>query len=172
MALHLLLIDDVEDLGRSGDVVRVKNGFARNYLLPQQLAVVADPNALKMQERLKDERSKKAIQDKADAEAVAKSFEGVTITTIVKVDQEGHMYGSVAVVDIIKLLEDEAKIHVEKRMVQLKHPIKEIGVHTIHLKLNEGVPASFTLKVMAEGATEATENTASSDSIFSSELMK
>ncbi len=160
MALHLLLIDDVEDLGRSGDVVRVKNGFARNYLLPQQLAVVADPNALKMQERLKDERSKKAIQDKADAEAVAKSFEGVTITTIVKVDQEGHMYGSVAVVDIIKLLEDEAKIHVEKRMVQLKHPIKEIGVHTIHLKLNEGVPASFTLKVMAEGATEATENTA------------
>lgn len=160
MALHLLLIDDVEDLGRCGDVVRVKNGYARNYLLPQQYAVIADQNALKMQERLKEERAKKAVKDKADAEALAKSFEGVTVTTVVKVDQEGHMYGSVAVIDILKLLEEQAKIHVEKRMVQLKHPIKEVGSHTIHLKLNEGVTASFTLQVMAEGATQATENTA------------
>lgn len=163
MALHLLLIEDVEDLGRSGDVVKVKNGYARNYLLPQQCGVIADKNALKMQERLKEERTKKAASDKQEAEALAKNFENLTISTTVKVDQEGHMYGSVAIVDIVKLLQDEAKIHVEKRMVQLKHPIKKLGVHTIELKLNEGVPASFTLTIIAEGATEKTEETPAPD---------
>jgi large subunit ribosomal protein L9 len=64
------------------------------------------------------------------------------------------MYGSVAAVDIVKLVQDEAKLHIEKRMVQLKHHIKEVGVHTINLKLNEGVLASFTLKVVAEGVVE------------------
>jgi large subunit ribosomal protein L9 len=160
MAQHLLLIDDVEDLGRSGDVVKVKDGYARNYLLPQQKGVIADKNALKMQERLKEERAKKAIKDKTEAESLAKNFEGLTLSTVVKVDHEGHMYGSVAAADVVKLLGDEAKLHIEKRMVLLKHPIKQVGVHTIELKLNEGVPASFTLKVIAEGAENAEEQAA------------
>lgn len=160
MAQHLLLIEDVEDLGRSGEVVKVKDGYARNYLLPHQFAVLADKNALKMQERLKDERAKKAVQDKADSEELSKKFEGLTISTLVKVDHEGHMYGSVTAADIVKLLQDESKLHIEKKMVQLKHPIKEVGVHTIELKLNEGVPATFTLKVIAEGVVNAEESQA------------
>jgi large subunit ribosomal protein L9 len=163
MALHLLLVKDVADLGRSGDIVKVKNGYARNYLLPQECGVIADKNALKMQERLKQERLKMAEKDKSEAEALAKNFENLTITTVVKVDQEGHMYGSVATADIIKLLQDEAKLHVEKRMIQLKHPVKTVGEHTIQLKLNEGVPATFILKVVAEGAKEKTEEVKASN---------
>ena len=156
MAQHLLLTSDVEDLGRAGDIVKVRDGYARNFLIPKY-AVRADKNALRMQERLKEERAKKAVQDKAESDELAKKFEDVIVTTTVKVDHEGHMYGSVAATDLVKLLDEQVKLHVEKRMIQLKHPIKELGSHVIHLKLNEGVPAQFTLQVNAEGAIEGTQ---------------
>lgn len=150
MATKLLLIEDVEDLGRSGDIVNVKPGFARNYLLPNGVAVIADRNALRRQARLQEERMKKAAADKKEAEKQAEAIVNVTIETTVKVDHEGHMYGSVSAADIAHLLQEQASIGVEKRAIQLKHPIKEVGVHTIHLKLKEGVASSFTLKIIPE----------------------
>ena len=150
MATQLLLIEDVEDLGRSGDVVKVKPGFARNYLLPKGLGVIADKNALRIQARLQEERLKKAAEDRAEAEELAKVIEGATLTAIVKVDAEGHMYGSVSLLDVIHLMEEQKKVVLEKKNVQLKHPIKTTGVHQIPLKLKEGVEASFTLKVISE----------------------
>ena len=155
MATQLLLIEDVEDLGRSGDVVKVKPGFARNFLLPRGLGVIADKNALRMQARLQEERQKKAAEDRADAEALAQVIEGATLTALVKVDAEGHMYGSVSINDIIHLMEEEKKVVIEKKNVLLKHPIKVTGVHQIPLKLKEGVEASFTLKVISEDGEQA-----------------
>jgi large subunit ribosomal protein L9 len=155
MATKLLLIEDVEDLGRSGDVVSVRPGYARNFLLPRGVAVPANTQALKMQARLQDERLKQAAEDKKEAEQHAVAITGVTVTTIVKVDQEGHMYGSVSSADIVDLLQQQASIGVDKRSVQLKHPIKELGVHTIELKLKEGVLSSFTLKILSEEAAAA-----------------
>lgn len=152
MASKLLLIEDVEALGRSGDIVNVKPGYARNFLLPQGFAVIADKSALRRQARLQEERRKKAIVDKQESEKIAGSLEGVTLTTIVKVDHEGHMYGSVSAHDIADLLREQANIEVEKRAVALKHPIKETGVHTITIKLKEGVTCAITLKVVPEEA--------------------
>ncbi|CDR33847.1 50S ribosomal protein L9 [Criblamydia sequanensis] len=159
MATKLLLIEDVEDLGRSGDIVSVKEGYARNFLLPRGVAVMADKNAIRRQAALKEARLLKAIEDKKEAEVLAKRFDGLNITAIVKVDPEGHMYGSVTAAEIVKLIEDEHKIALEKRYVQLKHPIKELGVHRIDLKLKEGVPATITLKIAPENfeETEAVE---------------
>lgn len=150
MAAKLLLIEDVDDLGRSGDIVSVRPGFARNFLLPNKLALVADKSALRMQARLQEERRKKAIQDKAEADKTAEEMTGKTLTTIVKVDHEGHMYGSVSSGDIVHLMKEQEGIELEKRTIQLKHAIKETGVHTIQLKLKEGVTSSFTLKIVPE----------------------
>jgi large subunit ribosomal protein L9 len=150
MATKLLLIEDVEDLGRSGDIVSVRPGFARNFLLPNKFALVADRSALRMQARLQEERGKKAIQDKVEADKMASEVEGKTLTTIVKVDHDGHMYGSVSTTDIVHLMQEQAGIAIEKREIQLKHAIKEIGVHTITLKLKEGVNSSFILKIVPE----------------------
>jgi len=161
MATKLLLIEDVEDLGRSGDVVSVKPGYARNFLLPRGHAVVADKNALRLQVRLQEERKKKAIEDKKDAEKMAESLESFTLTTIVKVDHEGHMYGSVSSHDIIDLLKDQANLILEKRAIALKHPIKETGVHEVAVKLKEGVTSKVILKVLPEGAELSTETEAS-----------
>lgn len=157
MANKLLLIKDVEDLGRSGEVVNVRPGFARNYLLPRGLAVMATPGALRMQKRLKEEREKQAIVDRQESEKMASLIEGATLSTIVKVDQEGHMYGSVTAQDVVELLLAHANVSLEKRAVGLKHPIKETGVHKLSVKLKEGITASLTLKVMSEEERIAAE---------------
>lgn len=150
MATKLLLLEDVDALGRSGEIVNVKPGYARNYLLPQGIAIIADKKALRQQERLKEERQKRAIADKKEADDIATRLEGVALIKVVKVDQEGHMYGSVTAQDIVHLLQEQHQVEIEKKNIQLKHPIKTTGVHPIPLKLKEGVASSITLKVMSE----------------------
>ena len=150
MAIKLLLVEDVEDLGRSGDLVSVKEGYSRNFLLPRGLAVIADKNAVRRQAALQESRKMKAIEDRKDAEIIAKKLEPITIHFIEKVDPEGHMYGSVSAHDICNQLEAEHNIEIEKRYVQLKHPIKELGIHKVELKLKESVPGIITLKISAE----------------------
>jgi large subunit ribosomal protein L9 len=150
MQNQLLLIEDVEDLGRSGDIVTVKPGYSRNFLLPQKKAVVADKFTLRMQAKLKDERAKRAAVDREEAESQAKKIEGMALSIEVKVDPDGHMYGSVGALDIVHLFEKEG-IQIEKRNVVLAQPLKTLGVHPIQLKLKEGVPAKITLHVVSEG---------------------
>lgn len=149
MQYQLLLVEDVDDLGRSGELVKVKPGFARNFLLPRKKAVIADKNTLRMQSRLQEERAKRAEVDKREAEALAQRINGMPLTIIVKIDPDGHMYGSVAAVDIVRLFENEG-ITLDKRNVILAQPIKELGVFPINLRLKEGVPTSFTLTVQSE----------------------
>lgn len=150
MATKLLLIEDIEALGRSGDIVSVKPGYARNFLLPQGFAITADKRALAQQERLKEERRKKAIVDKSESDEIAQSLEGLVLTTVVKVDHDGHMYGSVSAHDIVNLLQEQHNLTLDKKNIQLKHAIKATGVHDVPVKLKEGVSASFHLKVMSE----------------------
>lgn len=146
----LLLIHDVEDLGRSGDIVSVKPGYARNYLFPQELAIIATPNALKMQAKLKKEREEKAIQDKKEAEAVASQMTDMSVTTTVKVDHDGHMYGSVSAADIVDLIQAQHGITLEKKNIQMKHAFKEVGDHEVAIKLKEGVTSKVMVKIVAE----------------------
>jgi large subunit ribosomal protein L9 len=150
MATQLLLLEDIDTLGRKGDIVNVKPGYARNFLLPQGLAVIANKQALRLQENLKEQRRQQALADKKESEEIASRVEGLSLTKVVKVDQEGHMYGSVSAADIADLLKQESQVEIEKRMVQLKHPVKTTGVHPIFIKLKEGVTATFNLKVMSE----------------------
>lgn len=149
MANQLLLVEDVDDLGRSGDVVKVKPGYARNFLLPRKKAVIAGKHTLRMQAKLKEERAKLAEVDKKEAEVLSRQIEPMALSITVKVDPEGHMYGSVSATDIVGLFEKEG-IRLEKRNVVLPHPIKELGVHKVNLKLKEGVPATFTLNVESD----------------------
>lgn len=149
MGNQLLLLEDVDDLGRSGDVVSVRPGYARNFLLPQKKAVVVDQRTLRMQARLKEEREKRAEEDRKEAEIASKKIQGRVLTVEVKVDQEGHMYGSVSAIDIVRLWEKEG-VQLEKKFVQLAHPLKTLGTFEIALKLKEGVPASFTLQIVSD----------------------
>jgi large subunit ribosomal protein L9 len=159
MRNQLLLLEDVEDLGRSGDVVSVKPGYSRNFLLPKKKAVIAGKFTLRMQTKLKEERAKRAEVDRKDAEELAHKIEGMVLSIEVKVDPDGHMYGSVSVLDIVHLFANEG-IVIERRNVLLPHPIKTLGIHPIHLKLKEGIPAHMTLKVHSGADVVKEENKA------------
>lgn len=150
MATEVLLIEDVYNLGRSGDIVKVKPGYARNYLLPQKLAQVADKAAVRRQKELQEAREKRAEEDRKEALILSEKLSPLTLETIVKVDHEGHMYGSVSSQDIVDLLASAHNISLDKHFVALKQPIKTIGVHRVEFKLKEGVGAALTLKVVAE----------------------
>jgi large subunit ribosomal protein L9 len=157
MATKLLLIEDVEDLGRSGDIVSVKPGYARNKLIPSKSAVHADKRALRMQARLQETRLMKAAADKSDSDLLAQRIQDQTVTTTVKVDHDGHMYGSVTAIDVLELVKEQLSITLEKRWIQLPHAIKKTGQTEINLKLPEGVTAKFNLKILSEGAAEEEE---------------
>lgn len=150
--IKVLLLKDVEKLGRGGDVVTVQPGYARNFLLPKGVAILADKNALRLQEKLQEERRKQAAIDMKESEALAERLKAVTLVVEVKVDPEGHMYGSVSVNDITSLLEGQEKITLDKQAFQIAAPIKSTGVHQVEVKLKEGVIAAFALKIIPEGA--------------------
>ena len=150
MKQQLLLLQDVESLGQKGDVVSARPGYVRNFLLPQGLAVVASANTLRKRERLRQERAQQAVVDRKEAEDLAKQVESLILETRVKVDPEGHMYGSVSGLDVANLYQQNG-LPVERRYIQLPRPIKATGAHKIPLKLKEGVNATCTLHIIPEG---------------------
>lgn len=152
--VQLLLVQDVDNLGRSGDVVNVKPGYSRNCLLPQKKGVVADPFTLRMRSRLQEERVKRAVVDKTEADALAAAIQGMELTMQVKVDPDGNLYGSVSIQDILHLFAQQG-IALEKRNLLLPKPIKELGSVKLQLRLKEGVSATCTLHVCGEGQTVA-----------------
>lgn len=154
MANKLLLIEDVEALGRKGDIVGVRPGYARNFLLPQGLAVLADKQAIRIQARLQEERRQIAIVDKKHSDELAAKLQDLKLTAIVKIDHEGHMYGSVSSADIVHLLEQQQGVTLERRNIVLAHPIKSLGKQTVKVKLKEGVTCTFELKVASEEGEE------------------
>ncbi|CAM0117633.1 50S ribosomal protein L9 [Rhabdochlamydiaceae symbiont of Dictyostelium giganteum] len=152
MKQNYLLIADVEDIGRCGEVISVKAGFARNYLIPQELAVPANRHTLRMQARLQQERATQSAADKAEAEKIASELQGVTLTTTVKVDPEGNMYGSVGFGDVLALFAEQG-FELERRNIGLNKPIKMIGVHPMVLHLKEDVLCDYTLHILGEQAS-------------------
>ena len=145
------MISDVEDVGRSGEIIAVQPGFARNYLIPRQKAVPANQHTLRMQTRLQEERAKQANLDRQEAEELGAKLEGLTLTITVKVDPEGNMYGSVGFADVLELFAKEGFI-LDRRNIGLNKPIKEVGAHLMILKLKEDVSCNYTLRIEGEQA--------------------
>lgn len=146
MANQLLLLQDVEDLGRSGDVVSVRPGYARNFLIPQKKAVVADKNTLRLQDKLKAERAKKAEEERVIARQTADALQGREFTVHAKMDPDGQLFGSVTVLDLVKLFQNDG-FKVEKRHVLLAAPLKAKGSYPLVIKFEEGILAEVTLIV-------------------------
>ena len=154
MATQILLLEDVDNLGHKGEIVNVKSGYAFNFLIPKKFALVANANAVRRQARLQEERKVKALHDRSASEEIAQRLKDAAFTVEVKVDHDGHMYGSVTAHDILNLIKMQSGIELDKRALPLKHPIKQTGVHEITLRLKEGVEAMINLKVLVEGAVE------------------
>jgi len=146
MKYHLLLLEDIVNHGRKGELVHAAPGFARNYLLPQGKALLATRSTIRLREKLKAERDEQAAIDRKESLAMAEKMQGTIVDTVVKVDQEGHLYGSVTAADISKILEENG-FKVEKKCISLHHPIRQIGVYQVSLTLPEEIEATVGLEV-------------------------
>ncbi|MCH9617642.1 MAG: hypothetical protein SP4CHLAM5_10010 [Chlamydiia bacterium] len=153
MKYHVLLLEDVTNHGRKGELAYVAPGFARNYLLPHAKAILATYATVKTQEKLKKEREAQAIIDKKESEKTAAIIKEKSFSTIVKVDSDGHMYGSVTVKDLVEFLFNEG-IKIEKKHVLLPLPIKTLGTHTVNLRLPEEVLATVSIEIKPDRLVE------------------
>ena len=144
--MEVILLERVEKLGAIGDVVKVKNGFARNYLLPRKKALRANESNRKLFEANRTRIEEENAERRSDAEKSAKGVEGKSVKLIRQASNVGHLYGSVSARDIAEALEGVGA-HVAKSQVVLDHPIKEIGVHEVKIALHPDVAVTVKVNV-------------------------
>lgn len=142
--MDVVLLKAVENLGAEGDVVRVKPGFARNYLIPAGLATPATPERLKRVEAAKRQRAQQAEREHAEAQALKQKLESRSVTVKLALGEAQQPFGSVTVHDLVEALKQDG-LAIEKHAVQLAQPIKALGVYEVPVRLHPAVTA--TLKV-------------------------
>jgi len=147
--MKVILKENVENLGRMGDVVNVTPGYARNFLIPKQFAVEANTKnikALDHEKRIIQERAKKIL---ADAQAFAERVSSMTVTIKEKAGEEEKLFGSVTTMDIADALKEQG-VEIDRKKISLGEPIKRLGEYDVEVKVAPEVTASLKLHVVAE----------------------
>ena len=147
--MKLILIEDVPNLGYKDDVVEVKAGYGRNYLIPQLKAVIATPSALKVLAENQRQRAHKLAKIKADAEALAATLQGVALTIGAKTSATGTIFGSVNSIQIAEALEKLGH-NIDRKIIVLKESVKELGKYTAKINLHKEVSVEIPFEVVAE----------------------
>jgi len=151
--MKVILIEEVENLGRRGQVVNVADGFARNYLVPRKLAMAATAGNLRYVENQKLNWAKQEAKQKEAAEVLAKALGEVTVSVAKKAGEGDSLYGSVTSMEIADCLVGLG-FQIDRRKIRLEHPIKTLGQYTIPIKLHAEVTAHVKLAVEREGQAE------------------
>jgi len=149
----ILLCEDIEKLGWLGDVVEVKMGYARNYLIPQGLAKIATQNNIKAIADERDRRAQERKTERVKLEEAAKSLENAEAVIAAKANEQGHLFGSVTAREIAMNLREQG-FEVSDDAVQLTGHIKEVGTHVVTLKFAEDLSCQVNVVVVAEQAED------------------
>ncbi len=147
--MKIILKEDITNLGYKDDVVEVKNGYGRNYLIPQGKAVIATPAALKVLAENLRQRAHKIAKIKADAEALAAALEGVSLTISTKTSATGTIFGSVNNAVVAEELEKLGH-NIDRKIISIKGAIKEVGKYSATIKLHKEVSVEIPFEVVAE----------------------
>jgi large subunit ribosomal protein L9 len=151
--MEVILRDHVENVGKRGEVVKVADGYARNFLLPRKLALPATPGNRKQIERERVKLDSKEADEKSGAEAIAARMAGVEAVISRKVGETEALYGSVTTADIAEALAKQG-FETDKRKIGLREPIRKLGVFTVPVRLHREVIVQLPVKVVAEGKPE------------------
>lgn len=149
-SVQVVLLEDVRDLGQIGDVKSVAAGYARNYLLPQRLAVPATDK------RMADSQFQAALEERreatarAEAERVAALVHGTTLTLRAQVGDQGRMHGQITNQDVAKALEEQLTVNIDRHLIQIDSPIRSLGRYLLPIKLTSGLSVSVTLEVVEQ----------------------
>lgn len=147
--MKIILKEDFESLGKVGEVVEVKTGFARNFLIPKQVALQATPQNLRVIEQEKARNKFKLSKDKREAEVLAEQLKKVSLTANVQVGEEDKIFGAVTSQNISELLSAKG-FEIDKRKIQLEDPLKALGVFEVPIKLHTEVEAKIKVWVVKE----------------------
>ncbi len=147
--MKVILFENVEKLGKQGDIVEVKDGYARNYLIPKGLAKKATKGATRLLEEHKKAMRKREIKAKNEAETIAAQLEKTEVVIYKKVGPEGKLYGSVTTQEIAEKLQ-EKEFKIDKKQIYIEEPIKTEGVYTVEVKLHPEVSAKVKVWVKEE----------------------
>jgi len=150
---QVLLREDIDNLGARGEIVRVKAGYARNYLLPRSLAVEATSSNVKQIESERTALLKREAKERASADAQAGQLGALTLTFERKVGEEGVLYGSVTSMDVAQALKDRG-YEIDRRRIVLREPIKRFGNYTVPVRLHREVTVELPVSVLGEGGVE------------------
>lgn len=147
--MKIILKEDISNLGYKDDVVEVKSGYGRNYLIPQGKAVIATESALKVLAENQRQRAHKLAKIKADAEALAASLKDVKLTIGAKTSSTGTIFGSVNAIQIAEALE-QLGFNVDRKIIEVKESVKEVGNYNATVKLHKEVVVEIPFEVVAE----------------------
>jgi large subunit ribosomal protein L9 len=157
--MKVLLIKDVYKVGHAGDVKRVADGYGRNYLLPQHLAVLATPGALKQSEKIREEANKQREVINKEMDAIAARIKDVTLSFAAKAGETGKMYGSITTQDIANALQEKTGVEIKRHQIDMQ-PLRVLGEHKIHIRLTMDLVPEIKAIVYREGEVNPTEEAA------------
>jgi large subunit ribosomal protein L9 len=152
--MKVILQETMDGVGHLGDLLDVRDGFARNFLIPRKKAVLADSRSIKAFEHIKRVAGERAKKEKLEIETHAKSISALSLTIQAQVGKDDKMFGSVTAKDIAEKMLEQG-FTVDRRKIQLDHPIKELGTFTVPIKLPRDVTAAVVIHVVKKQETEA-----------------
>ena len=155
MHIEVMLMDDVKKLGKSGQIVKVAPGYARNFLFPKGLASLATEAAKRRLKKLEAERAARAAEEKKAALEVARKLDKLEITVSAPTTDGKKLYGAVSVTDILAAIEANRGVKVERRQLELDDALREVGVYEPAIDLGHGVVVKFKITILDETAPEA-----------------
>jgi large subunit ribosomal protein L9 len=151
--MKVLLLQDVERLGQAGEVKKVADGYARNYLFPRELAVLATPGAIRQAEKQQQARVRREAQALSEAQALAAELDGVTVTFKARAGETDRLYGSITNVNIAEALSEKIGQEVDRRKIVLPEPLKDLGTHAVTIRLASEAEAKVTVVIEREDET-------------------
>jgi large subunit ribosomal protein L9 len=143
--LKIMLTKDVENIGRAGEIKDVADGFGRNYLIPRKLAVLAGRGAEGEARRIKDAAARRESKEQEAARELAEEIDNKTVVVRLKVGAEDKVFGAITSEDIAKAIKQQHQVEVDRRRIELKEPLKQLGEHKVPLRLHRDVEARVNL---------------------------
>ena len=155
--MQIMLVQDVTQLGRVGDIVEVKNGYARNYLIPQGFAIPATKGAIKQADQLRQTAEKQRGRQVASAQELANRLAALNLRFTAKVGERGRLYGSITTGDIAERIQQEIGVEIDRRRVELTEAIKALGNYEVPVDVHIDVPATVRVEVVGENGETAAD---------------
>ncbi len=148
--MKVLLIKDVYKLGRAGDVKKVADGYGRNFLLPQKMAVLATPGALKQTEKIRSQAEVRRTEQNSELKDLSNQINGLTLVFVAKAGETGKLYGSITTQDVANAIQEKTRFEVKKPQIDMQ-PIRNLGEFTVHVRLTMDLVPEVKVIVHREG---------------------